>query len=90
MTRPINATTMSRAALIREVRRPRRIERLARAVHDLGATPWASDKRALLLELWGVEAVDGPHGRCDACGTERKSAGVCAESWCPVAKRGAK
>lgn len=87
VTRPVNAATMSRAALIREVRRLRRIERLARAVHDIDTSPWASDKRALLIELWGVEAVDGPHGRCDACGTPRETAGVCVARGCPMAKR---
>ena len=58
MSRPKAVINMTRADLIAEVRRLRRIERLARIVHDLDATPFASDKRALLVALWGAEAVD--------------------------------
>ena len=60
MKRPKSATSMARYELIAEVRRLRRIERLARVVHDLDATPFASDKRALLVALWGAKAVDAP------------------------------
>lgn len=58
MSRPKPVINMTRAELITEVRRLRRIERLARIVHDLGATPFAIDKRALLVALWGAEVVD--------------------------------
>lgn len=58
MTRSKSVINMTRAELIAEVRRLRRIERLARIVHGLGATPFGSDKRALLVALWGAEAAD--------------------------------
>jgi len=58
VSRPKSVVSMTRSELIAEVRRLRRIERLARIVHDLETTPFGSDKRALLVALWGAEAVD--------------------------------
>jgi hypothetical protein len=49
---------MTRTELVAEVRRLRRIERLARIVHDLETTALGSEKRALLVALRGAEAVD--------------------------------
>lgn len=58
MSRPKPVVDMTRAELVAEVRRLRRIERLARIVHDLETTALGSEKRALLVALWGAEAVD--------------------------------
>ena len=58
MSRPKPVVNMTRTELVAEVRRLRRIERLARIVHDLDTTPLGSEKRALLVALWGVAAVD--------------------------------
>lgn len=82
MTRPENIRHMSRAKL-------ERIARLARATNSFvydGFTGRASDRRALLLELWGAEVVDGPHGLCD-CGEKRTAPGVCTAKGCPFAGR---
>ena len=63
--------------------------RLARATNSYvydGFTGWASDRRALLLELWGAEVVDGPHGLCERCGDKRTAPGVCAICDAPKAR----
>lgn len=81
MTRPESIRGMSRRKL-------ERIARLARATNSFvydGFTGWASDKRALLLELWGAEVVDGPHGRC-GCGEKRTAPGVCTARGCSSAR----
>lgn len=81
--RPESIRKMSRAKL-------ERIARLARATNSFvydGFTGWASDRRALLLELWGAEVVDGPHGRCGVCGETRSAPGVCGAKFCPTTRR---
>lgn len=67
-------------------RRLERIARLARRAYSFsfdGATGWASDRRAFLLEVWGREIVDGPHGRC-VCGEKYSQPGVCSDERCPL------
>lgn len=74
--RPLGIRRMSRAKL-------ERIARLARECHRIdGGTAWASDRRAILLELWGVEAIDGPHGRCPRCREMRTEPNRCATRGC--------
>ena len=68
MSRPKPVVNMTRTELVAEVRRLRRIERLARIVHDLETTVLGIEKRALLVELWGSRSA-----RCSwRCGARKR------------------